>query len=136
MKIEVTQHFFAIWIGFGHTRTMFKKWDGLTFELACKYRWYFEYRAALLKVSNPKEKVDYTWGPYQKEELLDSPPVKNLIIARKRKITEFENKIVAYKTDYNELFPIEETYIWKELHRRADKAKNELAELQTNPKTE
>ena len=39
-----------------------KVWDDLQFNLLCKYRWYFDYRSALLKVQNPKCKVEIITG--------------------------------------------------------------------------
>lgn len=46
----------------GGENVFFIKWSGLRFELLIKYRWYFNYRAALLQIQYPKYIVETKWG--------------------------------------------------------------------------
>lgn len=87
-------------------------WDGLSNDLMIRWRWYFEYRQALLKVQYPKKKVELIHFRYQPETETEKEQaatrLKNLITARKRKITEVSRKIEEAKLRWTELFPIED----------------------------
>jgi hypothetical protein len=125
-------------------KTLF--WNGLNVNLFSKYRWYFEYRAALEKVNHPKGFVEIFWGTYTPEtpdDILKS--LKNKIKAKKAKITEYTNKIAAfiirledYKKDYNEIFPIEHDEAYKNgllslknAELKVERLKVELTEMQS-----
>ena len=85
-------------------------WFDMPFSIYYKYNWYFDYRAALLKVKYPKLEIKITAG-VQKELSKQLPEYhfnKNKIVSAKRKITEFTNKLKAFSESYNKLFPIEE----------------------------
>ena len=103
-------------------------WSGLPNALMIKYRWYFEYRQALLKVKYPKNKVTlerHTYQPQTSNEKEQARTrLKNLAAARQRKITEISRKIAAAKKDWRQLFPIEE-------HPHYSQAKSKLYRLQT-----
>lgn len=81
-----------------------------TFEQLCKWKWFFNYRAALIQVGSPKWKVDLTTSSYDYLPPIDELTItlRNKIVAKKRKITEVKNKIHFLKTNWDELFSYEE----------------------------
>ncbi|KKP51035.1 MAG: hypothetical protein UR43_C0028G0006 [candidate division TM6 bacterium GW2011_GWF2_33_332] len=102
-------------------------WE-VPWTLRLKYNWYFKYRAALLQVQNPKKYVEMTWGNFSKlspkEKKLHD--LKNKIIAKKRKITEFTNKFNYVKQQWNELFPIEDDPQYNNVIAKLERLKCEL----------
>lgn len=100
----------------------FLKWDGLRFELRMKYDWYFKYRAALCQVKYPKYDVELRWGNEPATPKRMNYVIKNKITAKKRVITEIENKLRKAESSWVEIFPIDE-------HPHYIKAKGKLARL-------
>lgn len=70
------------------------KWDDLTFEMMTKWKWYFEYRAALLKVKYPKSYIEIQ---QDKKEINESSSSQLQGYRRKKEITELKRKISLYK---------------------------------------
>jgi hypothetical protein len=89
-----------------------KSWDNLTFELACKYKWYFTYRAALLQVKYPKHSVDLSIVKYIPDTRSDLEKIRkrwqNMVVFSKGKVTNVENKIALARKNWMKLFPIED----------------------------
>ena len=83
-------------------------WRDMTFDHFRRWEWYFKYRAALLQVAYPKAYVDYSTGKYDARGRDLVKDLKNRWIARKRKVSEWKNKLERAKKGYNEMFPIEE----------------------------
>lgn len=106
------------------------KWRGLTFTLRCKYDWYFKYRAALLQVKYPKMYVTVRWGHEPATGITADQILKNKIIAKKRKVTEYENKLQRAKNEWNYLFPIEQDVTYLQATEKVNKLKFELQTLQ------
>ena len=102
-------------------------WE-VPWRLRIKYNWYFKYRAALLQVQNPKLYVEMTWGNFDNLSVEERTAIdkRNKIIAKKRKITEFENKIELAKNTWDELFPIEEDKMYKLAVEKLSRLKTEL----------
>lgn len=75
-----------------------------------RWKWYFEYRAALLRVKYPKAFIQLSHGPYmyQYPEDLYKVKVRNRYRSDKTQLTKLNNMIVAVQKNWNELFPIEE----------------------------
>lgn len=109
------------------------EWTGLSNEMLIKWRWYFEYRQALLKVKYPKLKVEMSDCVYQPETLCDKEIVakklRNKLIAKKRKITEFTRKMNHAKDNWNELFPIEENPVFLKVSEKLNRLICERDEL-------
>lgn len=119
-------------------------WKGLTNDQFIKWSWYFEYRAALLRVKYPKNRIDTG----RIEEPLTPKVEKDLIAkkikAQRSKVTKYENKLSTfklefeqYKNNYQKLFPIEEEEEFNMYERsiqlaksKIEKAKAELKELE------
>ncbi len=108
----------------------FLKWDGLRPELIVKYNWYFNYRAALCQVKNPKCLVEQRRGfePATPKRL--SEVYKGKITAKKRVITETDNKIKKAEKMWTEIFPIEEHPLYAKAKGKLARLKYELAELE------
>lgn len=86
----------------------------MTLEFFNRWEWYFEYRAALLKVKYPKSYVQLFRGPYEYElpEDLYLKKVQNRYLSDKRQLTKFNNKLEDIRNRWNELFPIEDHPDW------------------------
>jgi len=86
-------------------------WDGMTFDQRLKWDWYFKYRAALMQVKNPRAEVNMSWGNEKASERTKKNNTENKLIAAKRKLTEYQNKLKRYVDDWNktlQIFPIED----------------------------
>lgn len=90
-----------------------------TYDFNKRWKWFYKYRQALLQIKYPKANIEilYETIPVQSYEQ-QSHLIKNKIIARKRKITEFENRIQHLKDGYMDLFPIEQNPVYIELNNR------------------
>ena len=105
--------------------------EDFPFEIFMKWKWYFDYRAALYKVQHPKHRVDLMTGSY---DYAPAPEVaflnlKNKMIAKKRVISKYRNKIQMAKSRWNELFPIEEYHLYKEAMEKINRTQTELNNL-------
>jgi len=111
-------------------------WGNLPFKIYYRWFWYFKYRAALYQVKYPRAVVTSTYGmqkgnvnPHCKKKFLE-----NKIVAAKRNITMYENRIKKFGESYNELFPMDEHDNFKELKRRLENSKKRLEDLKTEYK--
>jgi hypothetical protein len=122
-----------IWAGpsRGNWKNIYHRRD-LPFEVLCKWQWYFEYRAALYKVSNPKHKVELTTGSYEFVPPIEEEQkrLKNVITGKKATITKYENLLKKAIETWNQLFPIEDDLHYKKCVLKIDKLKCELRELE------
>lgn len=106
------------------------------FELFMKWRWYFDYRAALYKVQHPRHTVDVFWGSYDfvppaEQQIKD---LKNKIISQKRKITEYKNKIKSWEKSWNKLFSIQDEDFYKKATEKIKRKEVELRESEEKMK--
>lgn len=83
-------------------------WNDLPFYIRTKYDWYFEYRAALLRIKYPRYRHSITMGSYPKE-------TKDIIKIMERRLKKAiarvsitERNLELYRLMYRELFPIED----------------------------
>lgn len=110
------------------------KWYGLTLDQHVKWKWYFEYRAALEKVKNPKFSVECRWGQYIPENVskedLERERLKRSISARKSQLSKWKNALIKYRHEYNEIFPIEENSIFLHISTKILENKTKLNELE------
>lgn len=117
-------------------------WFDLPWAVRVKWNWYFEYRAALLKVKYPRFQVVHTWGNEAPATLTGKQVVirslNNLRLARVRKITELERKIQAVKDNWQEIFPFESHELYQKVVAKIERLKcdrnqyeRDIARLQT-----
>lgn len=70
-------------------------------------------------MENPKLPVEISTVRYEPETRSEKEVVinniKNLWIAKKRKITEIENKLILARKNWNSFFPIEEDLIYQKV---------------------
>ena len=113
----------------------FLKWFFFNDKLCKRWRWYFKYRAALLQVKYPKYDVELKFSTsdlQSKEQELNL--LERRIIAKKRKVTEVQNKINLFKKNYSELFSIDENHIFLKLKQIENKKIEELSLLESQYK--
>ena len=115
--------------------------DGMILDFFNRYKWFFEYRAALLKVKNPKAFVLLEHGPYDYElpEDVYKEKIKSRYLSDKRQLTKFNNKLEDIKNRWNELFPIEDHPDWikvmekcKYYQKRYEQSKEEYESVFNN----
>lgn len=108
------------------------KWENLSFELFCKYKWFFEYKYALLRIKYPKHLIEKNQfkidlNAEEKKDLL-----KNRIIGKKRTITKYKNKLSLAEKHWNQLFPISEDDMYKKAVIKIERLESELQNLLNN----
>lgn len=83
---------------------------GFRFQCFMKWKWYFRYRAALFQVQNPKWCVELVTFDYEMKStnMQIEKRRKDIIAARRRKLTIAKNRLAEYKNTYKGLFPLSE----------------------------
>lgn len=95
-----------------------------------RWKWFYKYRQALLQIKYPKANVEILYETVSVQSYeQQSHLLKNKIIARKRKITEFENRIKRFENEYVDLFPIVENPVYIELNVRKNYHEMKLENL-------
>jgi hypothetical protein len=84
-------------------------WEKLPFHVRTKWTWYFEYRAALAKVQNPKGYIEFRWGKHEEIELSPAQEISKQLVSAKRTLTKYKNKLAAFEADWKKhsLYPPE-----------------------------
>lgn len=127
----VNLHYFIIKVFDSHrTLIELKEWQNLYYHTLCNWRWYFDYRAALLKLKYPKYTVDCFWGHYPSHGPQHIDQLKNRIRSKKAKITEIKNKIKSVQNEWDEIFPLEDDLIYKQVMSKLKRFEFELIEMQ------
>lgn len=73
------------------------QWKDMSLQQVTKWRWYFDYRAALLKVKYPRSKVEFTVSQYEPNQKTIADFLKDKIKGKKRMITKLKNEIQRYE---------------------------------------
>lgn len=105
----------------------------LPFKVLMKWMWYYEYRAALVRIQNPKWYTALLHGSYDYSPPLEEARknLRNKIINKKAKITQNENSLMMAKKTWAELFPIEEYSLYQKAVEKIKKLKVELLFMET-----
>lgn len=122
-------HYFKIEVFYLNPRRRIevKVWDDMLWNVRIKWDWYFKYRAALYQVQNPKAVIEVTWGNYPASNKRSIEQIcKNKLIAKKRKLSTYINKLETYKSSWNSLFEIDQDPIYNQACKKIEKIKNEL----------
>lgn len=101
-NFELSQSLFfcKVWVGnLGDNPKKVLLWDNMPFEMLKRWKWYFEYRAALLKVQYPRIRVEVTTGISEKKRDLVTV-YKNKIISGKSQVTKWKNKLAAFEAAF------------------------------------
>ncbi len=95
----------------------------MTIDFALRWKWYWEYLAALVKVRNPRRKVEMYFG--NQGCLLGEDWIiyrtKTLLTHRKSKLAQLQNQVLEH-----DLFGFAE----KDKERNLDKVKKDIEELE------
>ncbi len=104
-------------------------WDGMSLETLTKWTWYFEYRAALLKVKYPRIKVESRWGNYEAtgKKLMDIYEARKL--GKTRTISKYKNMIAKSIENWDQLFPIEDDVLYKKAIAKIERLELEFAKF-------
>jgi hypothetical protein len=101
-----------------------------------RWKWYFEYRAALLRVKYPKAYIALEHGPYEYilPEHEYQQKIRNRYIADKAQLTKFKHKLDSISQNYNQIFPIEEHPDYKKINAKLEEYREQLkaSELEYN----
>ena len=104
--------------------------NDMTYEFMKKWEWYFEYRAALLRVENPKIKLEFSIVRYDYELPSDiyETRLKNIIKSRRGNLTKYKNKIAKTKEKYEQssLFPIKSDPKYYKVKNKLERLESEL----------
>lgn len=95
-----------------------------------RWKWYFQYREALLRVKYPKAYIHLEQGPYEYilPEHEYKQKIRNRYIADKAQLTKFKNKLKSLSKNWNQLFPIEEHPDYKKISAKLEEYTNQLKE--------
>lgn len=106
------------------------RWVDLPWEVRKKWGWYFNYRAALAQVQNPKSCI------VRHEWKTDAKPIdlillkKKEIAAAKGQVTKIENLLKQAVDTWDKLFPIEEDTRYQKCIDKYNRKKEKLSKLQ------
>lgn len=91
-----------------------------------RWRWYFEYRAAILRVKYPKAYTELIQGTHEYTPKLHEleKKMQDKIRAKKGQITRFKSELKRVESEWREIWPIEE-------NERYQNTLNKLAQLES-----
>lgn len=101
-------------------------------EFLIRWRWYFEYRAALYKVKNPKHTVHIEFGRYDFIESAEDRrnQLEKDILKYERRIGKIKRNMVKAKAEWVHLFEkVEDTDGWKRGEKRLLEYEQDLAQF-------
>lgn len=106
------------------------KWVDLRFDLAVKYKWYFEYRAALLRVKYPKNCIvaNSIFCEMTKKGNLDN--LKSSLANARKNYTKNQNLLDKAVENWNSLFPIIDDVDYKKAFSKVQLLKSKVLELE------
>ena len=105
------------------------RWDSFKFSQFVKWKWYFEYRVALLRVKYPRNHIDARQFDEPLTQKTKMEILKAKISSQKAQVTKIKNAIKKYEQHWDELFPIEDDIMYNKALNKLEIAKKELDEL-------
>lgn len=107
-------------------------WRMLPYTVLTKWLWYFHYRAALLKIQNPRIWVNMRSGFEDNIDPNITALIRatNLLRAKKAKVTELQNKLRAFQLNWTSLFPIEDDTQWQKAIRALNEKRQQLSTME------
>ena len=130
---HVGEQVYWVLVSICNTKTGERKklhWADLPWAVRSKWGWYFKYRAALAQVQYPRWDVQFSWGSCEATGAQLARHRRNVVRAKKAKITEYENKMRRWKAEWTQLFPIEEQPFWAKAAAKIERTRLELAEAE------
>ncbi len=103
----------------------------MTIPFFYRWKWFFLYREALIRVKYPRAYIKLEYGPYDYVLPKDiyKKKIKDLLAGNKRKLTQYKNKIAYVKQNWNEIFPPEEHPQWVKVIEKLDYYTKTVEEL-------
>lgn len=115
-----------------YTVLEYYKWENLSFELFIKYKWYFEYRYALLRVKYPKFRIEHNQLKRDLNQKEKKSLFENRLIGKKRTLTKYRNALKLFEQNWSSLFPIMEDEQYQMVLVKISRVENELKEMELN----
>lgn len=109
----------------------FLQWGGYKFEQFAKWRWYFDYRVALLRVRYPKNYIYATQFTEELSKKTAQEILQQKIISKKRMVTKVKNALTKAESEWNQLFPITMDDRYTNSKMKLMKLESELQELES-----
>lgn len=107
----------------------------MTFEFMCRWKWYFHYREALVRIKTPRHFTELLIGSYEPDKLtatqIKAKRLRDRIISKKGKITEKKNLLRKALENWNSFLPIEEDPIWPKAVAKIESLKCELTAMES-----
>lgn len=118
---------------YGSEGKLLHYWNDLSFKTFIKFQWYFQYRAAMVKVEHPRQFVELATFQYDYVPKADEikKRLQDKLKSAKAKRTEWGNKVERYKAGWNSLFPIEEDPNYKNAMDRIKEKEQSIIDLET-----
>lgn len=82
------------------------EWTNMTFEHLKKWNWYFEYRAALLKVKYPRFDVRKDHSQHEAEGVTEEVVKRRRIASGKAQVTKAKNRLEEWLKKQREADPM------------------------------
>lgn len=117
-----------------YTVLEYYKWENLSFELFIKYKWYFEYRYALLRIKYPKFRIEHNQLKRDLNQKEKKSLFENRLIGKKRTLTKYRNALKLFEKNWSSLFPIMEDEQYQMALVKISRVENELKEMELNLK--
>lgn len=105
-------------------------WCDLPWHVRSKWNWYFQYRYGLAIVQHPRWLVNFHWGNGPATGAYLAAHRRNVVRAKKAKITEYTNKMAKWRVEWRSLFPIENEEFWQKALAKIERTRQELAEAE------
>lgn len=115
-----------------YTVLEYYKWENLSFELFIKYKWYFEYRYALLRVKYPKFRIEHNQLKRDLNQKEKKSLFENRLIGKKRTLTKYRNALKLFEQNWSSLFPIMEDEQYQMALVKISRVENDLKEMELN----
>lgn len=111
---------------------LLKYYSGFKFETYNKWRWFFRYRTARYQIDHPRKMVElrefsFDYLPSDEEK---KQRIKNKLRSAKAKVTEWTNKLEAYKANHNSLFPVEDHPLYQKAVAKVEAKKIEVQQYE------
>ncbi len=104
---------------------------GFTFDSYMRWKWYLDYRAALIKVQHPRWWVDVITGktPYIPTDVEQLKRLNDKITGKRRTISMYRNRINEAREKWTELFPLEDRADYKRAMIKIETLEHDLVDL-------
>lgn len=131
MNVNERVHWFLIRVTtkLGGDLVEWMKWEGLPWDVRCKWDWYFKYRAALMKVKYPRYEVTTSWGNEPANGKTLKQLLKQKVSSKKGQLTKFKSLLYQARMNWTELFPIDNEPDYQKAKAKVERIEKEYEQL-------